>query len=205
MAQKYKVFLEDNWVLFTENDSDVLPGTSKYKPAELAIVTSVEMLHGLLQSKGNICVVSKNACKAMNSFFTNFKFIRTAGALVQRQGQDQFLWIKRFEHLDLPKGKIEKGERELEAAIREVQEETGLNGSFELKQKLANTYHVYSMKGKSYLKENHWFELIYVGAPQVVAQTEEGIEAVFWLSKKEWHARLSECYLGLKELLEMTC
>ena len=61
------------------------------------------------------------------------------------------------------------------------------------------------MKGKSYWKENHWFGFQYVGQDSVVPQTEEGIEAVFWLQKKEWYARLNESYAGLKALLEGTC
>jgi 8-oxo-dGTP pyrophosphatase MutT (NUDIX family) len=141
----------------------------------------------------------------MSTFFESFKFIRTAGALVQNENEDAYLWIYRFGHLDLPKGKIEKGETELAAAIREVHEETGLSGRLTSERILGLTYHVYVMKGKSYWKENHWFAFQYVGQDSVVPQTEEGIEAVFWLQKKDWYARLNESYAGLKALLEGTC
>jgi len=113
--------------------------------------------------------------------------------------------MRRFYHLDLPKGKIEKGENELQAAFREVQEETGLNGELLLERELGQTYHVYEMKGKSYLKENHWFALNYTGETNITPQTEEGIESVFWLEESSWKSRLTECYEGLKELLQSTC
>ncbi|MFM6946659.1 MAG: NUDIX hydrolase [Flavobacteriales bacterium] len=205
MPQKYKVFLENNWVLFTENDSQDLPAVKQFKASELKALASYDILAHLLQLHGNFCLISKDPLNAMQAFFTNFKYVQTAGALVQQHGQDQYLWIDRFEHLDLPKGKIEKGELELEAAIREVQEETGLTGRFEFQRKLGHTYHVYQMKGKSYFKLNHWFELSHIGSPEVVAQTKEGIDAVFWLTANEWKARLNECYAGLSELLQSTC
>jgi hypothetical protein len=61
------------------------------------------------------------------------------------------------------------------------------------------------MKGRSFLKQNHWFRFRFFGAATLCAQTEEGIEAVFWLSDREWRSRLDETYPGLRELLTATC
>ena len=131
--------------------------------------------------------------------------MQTAGGLVQRGHEDAFLWMYRFEHLDLPKGKIEKGEGFAAAALREIQEETGLNGAFELREQLPNTYHVYPFKNRSVFKENHWFRFQFFGEAALNPQTEEGIEAVFWLKDQEWRGRLEQTYPGLRELLASSC
>ena len=56
---------------------------------------------------------------------TNFQFIEAAGGIVQNNLQD-YLFIKRFGIWDLPKGKMKKNELPEKAAIREVEEETGV-------------------------------------------------------------------------------
>lgn len=198
MLQKYKVFLETNYILFSDTDQQLRNWSGNY-PVSIAALSN--------KFKAQLCyqVIDKNPEAAMHLFFAAFKYIRTAGALVQKINEDAYLWIYRFEHLDLPKGKIEKGETELAAAIREVQEETGLSGHLTSKGILGLTYHLYEMKGKSYFKVNHWFNLVYQGPDALVPQKEEGIEAVFWLSKKVWRTRLHECYPALKECIESTC
>ncbi len=198
MAQKYKVFLENNYVLFTDQDHQ-LPHWVGLPPP------SYERLSKAFESESCVQVIAHDPIAAMQLFFEAFKPVRTAGALVQKINEDAYLWMRRLGHLDLPKGKIEKGETELAAAIREVKEETGLSGLLTFEGILGQTYHVYEMKGKSYWKENHWFAFQYEGQDSVVPQTEEGIEAVFWLQKKDWYSRLNESYAGLKALLEGTC
>lgn len=198
MAQKYKVFLENNYILFTDQDHQ-LPHWVGLPPQ------SYQMLSEAFKGESCIQVIADDPQAAMHHFFEAFKQVRTAGALVQKMNEDAYLWIHRFGHLDLPKGKIEKGETVLAAAIREVKEETGLSGLLTFEGILGQTYHVYEMKGKSYWKENHWFAFQYEGQDSLVPQIEEGIEAVFWLQKKDWNARLNESYAGLKSLLESTC
>lgn len=54
---------------------------------------------------------------------------KSSGMIVYREGGNtlQFLFLKRREgFLDFPKGHIEKGETEVDSAIRETREETGL-------------------------------------------------------------------------------
>lgn len=197
MLQKYKVFIESTYIIFCDTDQG-LPNWTHQRP------TSVADLVQKLQN-ANHQVYSPDPETAMVSFFSGFKFIHTAGGLVQNAHADAFLWMHRFGHLDLPKGKIEKGEEAVQAAIREIEEETGLEGQFILLDTLACTFHVYEMKGRSFLKQNHWFRFRFFGEVSLCAQIEEGIEAVFWLSNREWRSRLAETYSGLRELLAATC
>jgi 8-oxo-dGTP pyrophosphatase MutT (NUDIX family) len=194
MPQKYKVFLETNHIVFTDK-AENLPHWPGSAPQ------SLEVLSEMFISEHCYQVVAKDPKVALYSFFKAFKYIQTAGALVQKKNEDAYLWIHRFDHLDLPKGKIEKREGILEAAIREVQEETGLNGSFECLATLRSTFHVYTFKDRSVFKQNHWFHMLYQGSLELKPQTEEGIDAVYWLAHAEWKNRLNETYTGLAELL----
>lgn len=53
----------------------------------------------------------------------------SAGVVVLRdtQGGHRFLLLRAYSYWDFPKGAVEPGETPLQAAIREVQEETGLH------------------------------------------------------------------------------
>src|SRR5690606_38316271 len=53
------------------------------------------------------------------------KFVKAAGGLVDNE-LNEFLFIKRLGKWDLPKGKLEEGEKMKETALREVEEECGI-------------------------------------------------------------------------------
>jgi 8-oxo-dGTP diphosphatase len=68
--------------------------------------------------------------------------VRAAGGLVRRRsedGSDEVLVVHRpaYDDWSFPKGKLEDGEREEDAAVREVEEETGLR--CRLERELATT------------------------------------------------------------------
>jgi bis(5'-nucleosidyl)-tetraphosphatase len=54
--------------------------------------------------------------------------ILSAGVVILHGGDDhyEYLLLRAFNYWDFPKGVVEPGEKPLEAAIREVQEETGI-------------------------------------------------------------------------------
>ena len=101
----------------------------------------------------------------------------------------------------LPKGGIEKGEEIENTAIREVEEETGVNG-LSISHKLQKTYHVFRRNGKYKLKITHWFEMQsnFEGIPQ--GQLEEGIEKVAWLNPEQIKEALKNSYENIKLLFE---
>jgi 8-oxo-dGTP pyrophosphatase MutT (NUDIX family) len=82
---------------------------------------------------------------------------------------------------DLPKGKLEKGEKYEEAALREVGEETGLI-DLEVVQPLLSTYHTYPLKGERILKKTRWFEMKYHGNAPPRLQEEESITDYRWVT-----------------------
>lgn len=144
--------------------------------------------------------VSPNPKSAMKYFFSNFKKIKAAGGIVK--SDDQQLFIKRNGKWDIPKGKMEKGEKTRETAIREIQEECGLKGVLTIESKLMKTYHCYFMFDESVLKKTSWFLLNYEGSNEVEAQAEEGITEVVWLKKSQLAKVKKNTYSSVRDVLE---
>lgn len=137
------------------------------------------------------------------AFKPAFKSILAAGGVVRRN--EKLLFIFRNGKWDLPKGKIDKGEKIQDAAIREVQEECGISGHKIVKQ-LPSTFHIYQSpynesRGKWILKETFWFEMSYLGAENGVPQTEENISEIRWLAKNELDTVLEDSYENLKQII----
>nr|WP_121273435.1 NUDIX domain-containing protein [Pedobacter schmidteae] len=138
------------------------------------------------------------------SLFKNIKnsclSIKAAGGLVS-SAKDNYLFIFRNKKWDLPKGKVEKGEKMKEAALREVEEECGVKISTN-DQKLCKTYHVYTMGGKIVLKKTNWYSMTVKGEPKLVPQKEEGITKASWLSKTELEPVVANTYPSIMAVLE---
>ena len=102
---------------------------------------------------------------------------------------------------DLPKGGTNKGEEIEDTAMREVEEETGVNG-LSISKKLQKTYHIFKRNGVYKLKITHWFEMhsTYDGIP--VGQAEEGIEKVEWKNPEQIKEALKNSYENIKLLFE---
>lgn len=106
-----------------------------------------------------------------------FHFIEAAGGLIQRN--DEFLFIRRHNRWDLPKGKLEKKEHPEAAAIRECEEECGISG-LSLLSPLPFTWHLYEYKGGVALKKTWWYHMSTDFQGVLTPQLEEDITAVEW-------------------------
>src|SRR5699024_9107797 len=95
--------------------------------------------------------------KLLKHLKRQLKPIVAAGGLVKNP-EDKLLFIFHRDRWDLPKGKVEKGEQIKEAAVREVEEETGVE-NLKIVAPMSVTYHVMKHKGKFRLKETHWFSM----------------------------------------------
>ncbi len=126
--------------------------------------------------------------------------VKAGGGLVYNS-KGEVLFIFRNGKWDLPKGGKEKNETMRETAIREVEEETGVNG-LSITRKLEKTYHIFKRNGVYKLKQTHWFEMKsnFEGIPQ--GQIEEGIEKVVWISKDEIPNLLENSYENIKLLFQ---
>ena len=125
---------------------------------------------------------------------------KAGGGLVYNKN-GEVLFIFRNGKWDLPKGGTNKGEEIEDTAMREVEEETGVNG-LSISKKLQKTYHIFKRNGVYKLKITHWFEMhsTYDGIP--IGQAEEGIEKVEWKNPEQIKEALKNSYENIKLLFE---
>ncbi len=125
---------------------------------------------------------------------------KAAGGLVYNK-KGEILFIYRNGKWDLPKGGIEKNEGKKEAAIREVEEETGIKKLCIL-EKLDKTYHIFKRNGKYKLKITHWYKMETSSDEVLVPQLEEGIEKAIWAKPSDVPTLLENSYENIKLLFE---
>lgn len=166
------------------------------------IQISREDVIGILEKKvpsSRISIISKNASKSFEQFCSEFNHIDAAGGIVKKAGTGYFLMILRNGVWDFPKGKMDEREVPAATAIREVQEECGING-LKIVKPLKTTYHGYMFKGHPTIKRTFWFLMECEGHKTPVGQLEEGITQVEWVSKEKVEALLKDGYGSLKDL-----
>ena len=128
------------------------------------------------------------------------RYVRAAGGIVIA-ADGSMLLIRRNGRWDLPKGKVEAGETLLQAALREVEEETGIAPqprNYPAVQPI-KTYHVFNLYGGWHLKQTSWFAMT-AERKAAVPQQEEGITDVEWVAPDEWYRRLQQSYGTLRIL-----
>ena len=124
--------------------------------------------------------------------------VEAAGGLVYNNKRE-ILFIYRNDKWDIPKGRIEKNESHQEAAVREVEEETGIEG-LEVKKYLTTTYHVFKRNGKFKLKITYWFQMYSEFDGEFKPQVNEGILKVKWKNFEKTQKALQDSYENIKLL-----
>ena len=137
--------------------------------------------------------------KDWDNFISDFLLIEAAGGLVYNQ-HNQLLMIFRNGKWDLPKGKMKKKESPELAALREIQEECGVQ-DLTIKHKLIDTYHTYSLEGKSILKKTYWYKIYTTYSASLIPQLEEGITKVCWVETHEINDKLKNSFGTILQLL----
>lgn len=142
--------------------------------------------------------------ESLNDLFKNFKtcfkYIEAAGGLVLND-KDKILVIKVDDIWQLPKGKVEKGEKYDKTAIREVQEECGIHEPIIVKQ-LPSTFHVYRKKDDVFLKRTYWYKMFYKGSGIPKPQTEEGIQDARWVNHSDIYDIMKQTHKSLISIWE---
>ena len=187
----YKVFFNQKLILLT---TDIIsPGEDS--PFFYVKFTNKKFVVQMLKSKKvkMLYLYHSKEDKLWYYFLNMFKLIEAAGGLVRNLKTNHFLFIFRNKKWDLPKGRINKNEEVQKAAIREVEEETGVENLSIIKP-LNTTYHIFKRNRKYRLKKTFWYlmETDYNG--ELTPETKEGIEKAIWIEKKLIVSLRSEMY-----------
>ena len=132
-------------------------------------------------------------------FRSHYRWIEAAGGVVTNRDNGRQLFIFRRGFWDLPKGKLDDGEDAPTAAVREVEEETGL-ADIQLGAALPTTYHTYRGKKNRILKPTYWYRMT-TAQRELVPQTTEDIERAEWREVAEVLESGEPLYGNLRDLL----
>jgi len=150
----------------------------------------------------NFFVICTDAKAFYKRITKTVQVIRAAGGLVKNE-RKEFLFIYRNDKWDLPKGKIEKGEKIKECAVREVEEECGIIVK-QLGKKIGKTYHAYIYKGEVVLKKSYWFKMKCEGQDKLKPQKEEGITDARWFTCEKMSIITKNTFPSITEVMEKT-
>ncbi len=203
----YKIYINETPLILTTIEDAAGFGPASEKILILRYAGKKKFLLNIINQLENsdrfeMVVVFYSDLEALWETFCNcFKIIEAAGGAVFNE-EGNILMIFRRGFWDLPKGKIDSGETNKNAAVREVQEETGLM-DISLGEHLLDTYHTYSLKGKRILKRTFWYQMQTTQAA-LTPQTEEDIEEAVWVDFDEFLSVPNKVYGNILDVLNTT-
>lgn len=173
-----KVYFENKFVLLTDGK-----GTKKIENFCVCNNKSdiQAAIRAITQSNADSVVLKNDNFDALLELFkAEFTYIEAAGGFIENE-DGEYLFIFRREKWDLPKGKLEVGETPEIAAVREVQEETGLMDVTRTNYR-CSTWHTYELHGKQILKQTYWYNMKATKNQSSKPQTEEEITELQWIA-----------------------
>ena len=193
----YKVFFNQKPLILT---SKILKSSDSNPFIHIKFSSKNQILKAIKAKKTeSVYIYHKNIKKLWEIFTKKFPIIDAAGGLVERS-DGKILFIYRNNRWDLPKGGVEKKELIIEAAQREVKEETGLADLIVIS-KIGETYHIFK-KGKNFrLKRTYWFKMKSDYQGELFPQEEEGIISAEWINKKRIPEIFKNAYENIKKIV----
>jgi hypothetical protein len=197
----YKIFQENKALIFPKIEGnllkfDAIPQESDKYDAELLCDFLPEWLDDRDPGDTFIHEVGENA--VVIALKETFKMAPAAGGVVVKDGK--FVSIVRKGIPDLPKGHIEKSETPEVAALREVEEETGI-GNLKIVKALPTTWHCYLEHEVWTLKPTYWYLMSASENIRPKPQTEEGITEIKLIGNEEIETFLKGTFRSTSEIL----
>ena len=149
---------------------------------------------------GNFFLISPDAKAFFKKVKKSITVIEAAGGLVKNE-RGEYLFIYRSDKWDLPKGKIEKGEKVNEAAVREVEEECGITVK-KIGKPICRTYHAYIYKGEVVIKKTYWFKMKCAGQDKLKPQKAEGITDARWFTREKTNVIKKNTFPSILEVMK---
>lgn len=200
-----KIYFNDKPLFLCDSIDDVIQPHVHHDDAifidELNAHTVKTMIHEMQQPQVHAGVFyHADLDELRKAFQKKFTVVRAAGGLVRNE-YDQILMIFRRGRWDFPKGKLDKGEKLEDCAVREVEEETGLR-NVKLLFPLTVTCHTYHEGTRHILKESHWFSMTVAGEQNLTPQAEEDISDLKWIDKKELNSYVERTFPLISDIIQ---
>ena len=187
-----KIFFTDKELILTDTPVEV-EGAVRLPSSELSKANVLKIFETT-----NSIIVCDEAIEAVRErFFGEFKYVLAAGGVVCNE-RGESLMIYRNHRWDLPKGHVDGEESDEECAVREIAEETGVEGA-KIVRFLCNTLHSFDVYGVWEIKRTAWYELE-ANTTETKPQAEEGISCAKWCSEEEVAENLKATYPTIREV-----
>jgi ADP-ribose pyrophosphatase YjhB (NUDIX family) len=197
---EYHIYLNDKHLIVAESIPENLTNYQELnneKP-DLNVIYKLVMASDGKQTFLYLC---KNAKVTLRKLSKSIRLIEAAGGLVRNE-RKEYLVIFRNGLWDLPKGKIEEGEKTRKAAVREVEEECGIKVK-KAGRKICKTYHVYQQRNNELaLKKTHWYRMKAEGQDKLKPQKEEGITKACWFTREKLSILTKNTYPSILDVLD---
>ena len=192
-----KVFFEKRCIIICRPDDPALadPNVIIFRHGESLDIHTMICMMETSDSLNRICIPTEGMYRMICS---EFKEVNAGGGLVSNRRGD-YLLISRNGLWDLPKGHQDPGEPIETTALREVEEETGIE-DLELNGLICITDHCYKRDGVWHLKHTWWYSMIYNDPTDLTPQKEEDISKAAWVAKSSLPPYLTNTYPSIAEV-----
>ncbi|WP_188466040.1 NUDIX hydrolase [Bizionia arctica] len=191
-----KVFVNDKPIILTT----IVEKEDGFKNYSLKSVNLNKVIRELNHtSLKEVRLIHKKEDKLLKKFLKKLPNVIAGGGKAFNE-KGEILFIYRNDKWDLPKGKAEKKETIEDTALREVEEETGVQG-LEIVKPLETTYHIFKRNGRNKIKVTHWFEMKTAYTGKLEPQQDEGITKVAWLNQDQIVTAMENSYANIKVLV----
>lgn len=194
----YRIYINKNSLFIADSIPQQIEKIQQLETQDFDFLTFYKSL--VKGTKKDYVLISKTPKALFKSIKKKLTIIKAAGGLVKNTNGD-YLFIFRNKKWDLPKGKVEKGEKVKTAAIREVEEECGVK--IEKRHScLGKTFHIYEVNGEVILKCTSWYPMRVKGIPKLIPQKEEGITTASWVSPLGIKVKMKNTYPLIFDILK---
>ena len=196
----HKIYFEKRCLIICTPEEPSLndPNAIIFRPGNDIDIHSLVRMLETSGSLDHIYIPSEDIEASYSRICAEFLEVNAGGGLVSNRRGD-FLLISRNGLWDLPKGHQDPGEDIKVTALREVEEETGINGLI-LRELICITDHCYRRNGIWHLKHTWWYDMLHDDPSDLTPQKEEDISKAAWVAKSSIPAFLVNTYPSIAEV-----
>lgn len=196
----HKIYFEKRAIIICAHDDQALsdPNAIRFTLGESTDMHSLVDMVETSDALHRICIPTDDIEGTYRKVCAEFLEVNAGGGLVSNRRGD-FLLINRNGVWDLPKGHQDPGEDIEVTALREVQEETGIDDLI-LRNLICITDHCYKRNGIWHLKHTWWYDMLYTDPTDLTPQREEDISKAAWVAKSSLPPYLLNTYPSIIEV-----
>ena len=196
----HKIYFERRLIIICSPGEQALsdPNAVEFHFGEDVSIRALVAMFEASQSLSRIYIPTDETEWMYRRVCAEFREVDAAGGLVSNRRGD-YLLIQRSGLWDLPKGHREADEDIRQTALREVQEETGVD-QLELRDLICVTDHCYLRGGVWHLKHTWWYDMLYTDPVNLTPQREEDITRAAWVARSSLPPYLKNTYPSIQEV-----